>query len=165
MSRTESCSRETGSMRHELISQTQRSVTEAGHGAGRRSRHRLLSTAIDSGFRESLHQFLTSHEWFGGIRVSTRTAGERIVITIADTGAGISPEHLRRIFDPFFTTKEVGKGTGLGLSIVYGIIQRHGGTIDVTSVPGSGTEFKITLPCQHAHLGETVTSWGANRGA
>lgn len=82
----------------------------------------------------------------GEIRIETKTDGSRIHIEIADTGKGISQQHLQRIFDPFFTTKPVGKGTGLGLSISYGIIQKHNGTIDVTSEPGKGTTFSITLP-------------------
>lgn len=72
-------------------------------------------------------------------------------IRIRDNGHGIAPEHLAQIFDPFFTTKKVGDGTGLGLSIVYGIIQKHGGRIEVQSwvAPQSptGTEFRILLPC------------------
>ncbi|MFB3779012.1 MAG: ATP-binding protein [Bryobacteraceae bacterium] len=67
-------------------------------------------------------------------------------IHISDTGCGIPPENLERIFDPFFTTKGVGHGTGLGLSVSYGIIQAHGGDISVTSTPGSGTTFTISLP-------------------
>ena len=67
-------------------------------------------------------------------------------IEISDTGKGISPENLTRIFDPFFTTKPVGKGTGLGLALSYGIVQKHQGRIDVQSVPGRGTTFRITLP-------------------
>ena len=67
-------------------------------------------------------------------------------ISIADTGKGISPEHLARIFDPFFTTKPVGEGTGLGLAITHQIIQKHGGDIRVDSSPGAGTCFHIHLP-------------------
>ena len=69
-----------------------------------------------------------------------------IVIEVADDGPGIPEANLDRIFDPFFTTKTVGKGTGLGLSICYGIVQRMGGDITVTSGPGKGTTFKINLP-------------------
>jgi signal transduction histidine kinase len=68
------------------------------------------------------------------------------VVAISDTGKGIAPEHLKKIFDPFFTTKRVGEGTGLGLSITYGIIERHGGSINVESRPGGGTTFTVTLP-------------------
>lgn len=67
-------------------------------------------------------------------------------IAVSDTGAGMSPEVLKRIFDPFYTTKPVGKGTGLGLSISYDIVARHGGHIDVTSVPGQGSTFRVRLP-------------------
>ncbi len=70
----------------------------------------------------------------------------QVVITVEDTGAGIPEEHLSNIFDPFFTTKEVGAGTGLGLSIVYGIIQKHNGSISVQSKRGEGTRFTIRLP-------------------
>jgi CheY-like chemotaxis protein len=67
-------------------------------------------------------------------------------ISVRDTGTGIDPETMRHIFDPFFTTKEVGKGTGLGLSVVQGIVQAHGGFIDVSSHRGTGTTFDVFLP-------------------
>ena len=54
-----------------------------------------------------------------------------------------------KIFDPFFTTKPIGKGTGLGLSLSYGIVQNHRGNISVSSAPGTGTTFRITLPVHH----------------
>ncbi|NND96106.1 MAG: HAMP domain-containing protein [Pirellulaceae bacterium] len=67
-------------------------------------------------------------------------------VQIQDNGAGISDEDLQRIFEPFFTTKDVGQGTGLGLSISHGIVQEHGGWIDVQSERGSGSNFSIYLP-------------------
>jgi two-component system NtrC family sensor kinase len=70
----------------------------------------------------------------------------RVRIVLKDFGAGIAPEVLPHIFEPFFSTKESNKSMGLGLSVVYGIVQRHGGTISVNSRPGAGTEFVITLP-------------------
>jgi len=73
-------------------------------------------------------------------------AGDYVVVEVADTGVGISPENLQRIFDPFFTTKEVGKGTGLGLSMVYGFVKEMKGTIKVTSDVGKGTTFSVLLP-------------------
>jgi len=67
-------------------------------------------------------------------------------ISITDTGCGIPEGDIQRIFDPFFTTKGVGKGTGLGLSVSHGTIEAHGGTIEVDSTVGKGTEFRIFLP-------------------
>ena len=80
------------------------------------------------------------------IRKSSRSETNGYCIRIRDQGSGIDPAVLDKIFEPFFTTKEPGQGTGLGLSIAYGIVQDHGGTIDVTSDPGKGTEFRIWLP-------------------
>jgi len=77
---------------------------------------------------------------------SIKEARETAEITITDTGCGIPAEDLQRIFDPFFTTKGVGKGTGLGLSVSHGTIEAHGGTIEVVSTVGKGTEFRIYLP-------------------
>jgi two-component system, NtrC family, sensor kinase len=82
----------------------------------------------------------------GCVLVRTRADGSMVRIDIIDRGEGISPEIRDRIFEPFFTTKPVGIGTGLGLSISYGIVQDHGGTIEVTSVPGQETCFSILLP-------------------
>jgi two-component system NtrC family sensor kinase len=78
------------------------------------------------------------------------SSDQKIVATISDTGIGIRDEDLPHIFEPFFTTKREGKGTGLGLAVVYGIIERHGGKIDVQSSANQGTTFIITLPVKPA---------------
>ncbi|MEA5565231.1 response regulator [Anabaena sp. UHCC 0399] len=74
--------------------------------------------------------------------------GPYVVLTVTDTGTGISPEILDRIFEPFFTTKEVSKGTGLGLSTVLGIIKSHGGFININTEAGKGSQFTVYLPAQ-----------------
>jgi PAS domain S-box-containing protein len=79
-----------------------------------------------------------------------------LVITVADTGVGISPEMVGLIFEPLFTTKKSG-GTGLGLAIVTQIVEKHHGTIDVESTPGSGTTFRITLPLCRRDETESAT--------
>jgi len=81
----------------------------------------------------------------GTLSLSSRTVGESVVITVADTGIGMSAEVRSRVFDPFFTTK--GKaGLGLGLAVSFGIIRRHRGNVEVESQHGKGTKFIITLP-------------------
>lgn len=82
----------------------------------------------------------------GTLRLGTdRTPTGEVCLTVADTGIGMDDEVRVRIFDPFFTTKGV-RGVGLGLSVVYGIVQRHGGRIEVTSAPGRGTSMHVILP-------------------
>jgi PAS domain S-box-containing protein len=76
----------------------------------------------------------------------TLAPGEYLVLSVADTGAGIGPENLSRIFDPFFTTKDVGSGTGLGLSLVHGIVSEFGGALDVHTARGEGSTFTVYLP-------------------
>jgi PAS domain S-box-containing protein len=71
-----------------------------------------------------------------------------ILVSIKDSGAGIPPENMEKIFEPFFSTKPVGKGTGLGLSLCYGIVEAHGGRIDIKSRVGEGTEVRISLPAK-----------------
>ncbi|MFB0556156.1 MAG: sensor histidine kinase [Phycisphaerae bacterium] len=82
----------------------------------------------------------------GRITVQTRFCDHNVLLSVEDTGTGMSKEFLDKIFIPFFTTKDVGHGTGLGLPVVYGIVTAHGGSIKVDSKPGCGTRFEIQLP-------------------
>jgi len=82
----------------------------------------------------------------GTITIRTGAQGDEVWVEIADTGKGMAPETVKRIFDPFFTTKPVGKGTGLGLSVSYSIVQKHNGRIEVHSVQGQGSRFRLWLP-------------------
>jgi two-component system, NtrC family, sensor kinase len=85
-----------------------------------------------------------------GGKLSLQSAGNAaskvVEIRVQDTGSGISKEDLPYIFDPFFTTKKEGKGIGLGLSTVYGIMERHKGSIEVSTQPGKGSVFTLKLP-------------------
>jgi two-component system NtrC family sensor kinase len=81
----------------------------------------------------------------GRLTVSSRDDGAgEVLVDVVDTGTGIPPEHLQKVLDPFFTTKE--KGTGLGLSVVYGIVERHGGKIDIATAVGKSTTIHFRLP-------------------
>ncbi len=86
----------------------------------------------------------------GTITVRSGVLGELVWLEVSDTGCGMTAEVQKRIFEPFYTTKPVGQGTGLGLSISWEIIARHHGSLEVTSSPGAGTTFRITLPQQQA---------------
>jgi two-component system NtrC family sensor kinase len=94
----------------------------------------LLSNAIDA---------IDGH---GEIRITTGRQDSMFFISVADSGKGIPRADRERIFEPFYTTKPVGQGTGLGLSISYGIIQRHGGSIEVHSEEGKGTQMTVKIP-------------------
>ena len=82
----------------------------------------------------------------GTVTVTTGSDNNRVSVSIKDTGRGIEPENIEKLFTPFFTTKESGKGVGLGLAVSQGIIERHGGSIEVTSTIGVGSTFTVFLP-------------------
>jgi CheY-like chemotaxis protein len=96
------------------------------------------SIRIETSVRRFDAEFVSSNPW--------AREGEFVLVSVADTGAGMPPDVLEHIFEPFFTTKEVGRGTGLGLAIVYGIVNQHGGLIQVESHEGKGSTFRIFLP-------------------
>lgn len=85
----------------------------------------------------------------GTLTLMTKKVGEEVIISVKDTGFGISKQNMRRLFEPFFTTKDDVQGVGLGLSVSYGIIKRHNGRIEVQSKEGKGTTFTIHLPLTH----------------
>jgi two-component system NtrC family sensor kinase len=89
----------------------------------------------------------------GTITLRTNADDDNVFIEVADNGAGIAAENLKRVFDPFFTTKGIGNGTGLGLAVSYGIVQEHAGNIEVQSTEGEGTTFRLIFPVasQEAH--------------
>ena len=101
--------------------------------------------SIQGGGRITVRTRLLDDQRHGGRDKAAVATAE---LTIADTGCGIPAEDLQKIFDPFFTTKGVGKGTGLGLSVSHGTIEAHGGSIEVESTVGEGTEFRIYLPLE-----------------
>lgn len=81
-----------------------------------------------------------------GNSAADRPVSDCVLVSVSDTGVGMSEETRRQVFEPFFTTKSPGQGTGLGLSTCFGIVNREGGRIDVSSSPGKGTEFRVLLP-------------------
>lgn len=92
----------------------------------------------------------------GELTVRALGTADEVSIEIRDTGIGIAADALPHIFEPFFSTKSDTSGVGLGLAVVYGIVQRHGGTIDVESTPGQGTAFRICMPRQPRAAPEAV---------
>ena len=95
-------------------------------------------------FINAIHAMLDGGTLY--IKAHPSPDGQWMVIDVTDTGVGIDPAHLSQIFDPFYTTKQVGRGTGLGLSVTYGIMEKHGGHIEVKSRVGAGATFTLTLP-------------------
>ena len=107
-----------------------------------------------------LNAYDAMRETGGTIMVSTRRAGDEIIMRFRDTGCGMDAETVTKIFDPFYTTKESGKGTGLGLAIVAQIVETHGGRIYVDTELGKGTEFRISLPVAGTDI--ETPAWGPN---
>ncbi|MEA3207378.1 MAG: hypothetical protein QOE70_435 [Chthoniobacter sp.] len=99
----------------------------------------------------------------GAITLRTRAKGQAVVLEVSDTGTGMSEEVRLRCFEPFFTTKGK-RGTGLGLSMVFGIIQRHGGIIEIESAPGKGTTFELRLPIAEAESTTTPATLSSSNG-
>ena len=99
------------------------------------------------------------------LAVRTRRAqnGAAVALSVQDNGEGVRPENLIRIFDPFFTTKPEGKGVGLGLAVSYGIVEAHGGDIAVSSKPGEGATFTVTLPVSGIPEEPALAAAGAER--
>ncbi len=100
---------------------------------------------VNQVFMNIIHNAILSISDEGTISIATRKEGEWAIVNIEDSGHGIPQDEISRVFDPFFTTKKIGEGTGLGLSISYGIIEKHGGRIEVESEVGKGTRFTIRL--------------------
>jgi signal transduction histidine kinase len=96
----------------------------------------------------------------GSIRVSTAAEDGHALLTVADDGEGIAPEHLALIFRPFFTTKKT--GTGLGLSLARRIVEEHGGRIDVDSAPREGARFVVRLPFRRSTQTQQEEAWLAS---
>jgi CheY-like chemotaxis protein len=93
----------------------------------------------------------------GTITVRARQDGEHVIVEVEDDGIGMTEEVRRQCLQPFFTTKGE-RGTGLGLGIVHGMVQRHGGTIEIESVPGQGTTFRLRLPARLTPQSEPRTA-------
>ena len=110
------------------------------------NRGQLLSVFLN--LLNNAQQAMTEAHGEGCLKTATSWATDRnlAIVTFADSGPGIRPEHLDRVFEPFFTTKEIDRGTGLGLSICRGIISRHDGRIWAKSVHGMGATFFVELP-------------------
>ncbi len=105
---------------------------------------KALGGALLNLLENALQACEVRNEGAGAVRLSATIVGQQLRVSVCDTGQGIAPEAQLRIFEPFFTTR--GQGTGLGLAIALGVTHAHGGTIEVSSIPGDGSEFIMRLP-------------------
>jgi two-component system, NtrC family, sensor kinase len=105
-----------------------------------------IPSQINQVFMNLLMNAAQAIESHGHITLRTGCDGDVAWVEVQDDGCGIARDKLGHVFEPFYTTKPVGKGTGLGLSLAWGIVQRHQGTLDLTSEPGKGTTFRVSLP-------------------
>ncbi len=118
--------------------------------------------AMPTGGTIAFKTYNTSLDGSGSIdnTIPERRAGHFVVLSVSDTGSGMSKDVMSHIFEPFFTTKELEKGTGLGLSVIYGIASQHGGWIEAESEEGKGSTFNVYLPACHERADTTVVSPG-----
>jgi two-component system NtrC family sensor kinase len=107
---------------------------------------RCLPDEINQVWTNLIHNALQAMDYKGTLTISVRREGDEALVSVSDTGCGISPELQKRIFEPFFTTKATGEGTGLGLDIVRKIVEKHQGRINVESEVGHGSTFTVHLP-------------------
>ena len=129
-----------------LIDHLMKDRIEVVKNYGELPKVQCYASQINQVFANVLTNAVQAIQEAGSITITTRQDGPCVLIEVADTGVGITAEHLDRIFDPGFTTKGVGVGIGLGLSITYRIIENHHGSIHVQSELGKGTTFTIRLP-------------------
>lgn len=94
----------------------------------------------------------------GAITIFTSSNTNHVLVTVTDTGHGMTSDQAKKVFDPFYTTKEIGKGTGLGLSVSLGIVKSMGGSIDVQSIPEVGSSFTVSFPIHMTERGEHGTA-------
>jgi signal transduction histidine kinase len=95
-----------------------------------------------------IHNALQAMDYKGKLAISIKVVDKDIVVAVKDSGCGIPEDIMERIFEPFFTTKSAGEGSGLGLDIVRGIIEKHGGRIEIDTKVGKGTTFTVYLPLE-----------------
>jgi signal transduction histidine kinase len=139
---------------HEVLQRALRIVTGAAGGALRVAleaapvapRVHCRPSQLEQVFMNLLVNAAQAVQGGGAITVRTGVGGAAAWVEVEDTGPGIPQANLGRIFEPFYTTKPVGEGTGLGLSLAHGIVKAHGGHIEVRSVVGQGSTFRVTLP-------------------